>query len=334
MEFGTGNDQPKLSIAIPTWNRYQSLTSALNYLLPQLNNFSKEIEIIISDNGSDDDTAKVVAMFINQYPELKIIANKNSTNLGFYGNLMKCRELSSGKYLWVLSDDDYVVEGLIAEVVKNISSAKELAVIYLKNNLLRKDLRSYNLNRDQLLIQEGFKIGLISSVLFLNSKEHDEYIYQQYLNNAFLGFIFLLNAFNFSNEVIVIEGNCLKAANARPKGYNFFDIFINHMQQVIEYMHFINFPKKIIDKYRCNYLKNFISPYYLLYKGEKVLKFGDFKKSEISPVKDVERWTRTTYADLKCYWLYFYPLQLTPSFVFASAIKIRRKFIKNKIRES
>jgi abequosyltransferase len=330
MEFGTGNEPPILSIAIPTWNRCKSLNSALNYLLMQINNFSKEIEIIISDNGSDDDTAKVVAMYIKQYPQLKIIGNRNATNLGFYGNLMKCRELSSGKFFWVLSDDDYVVEGLITEIIRNISLAKEVAVVYLKNNLLQKDLKSYKLNRDQLLIQEGFKIGLISSVLFLNNKEHDEFIYQGYPNNAFLGFIFLLNAFNFSDEVIVIEGNCLKAANAKPKGYNFFDIFINHMQQVIEYMHFIRFPKKIIDKYRCTYLKNFIGPYYLLYKGEKALKFGDFKNSEIASIHDVEMWTHKAYADLNCYWLYFYPLRLTPSFLFASALKIRSKLLKRK----
>lgn len=330
MEFGTGNNLPILSIAIPTWNRCESLNSALKYLLPQINNFSKQVEILISDNGSEDDTAKVVAMYINRYPELKIIANKNSTNLGFYGNLMKCRELSSGKFLWVLSDDDYVADGLIAEVMKNISSAEELAVIYLKNNVFQNELKSHKLNRDQLLIQEGFKIGLISSVLFLNNKENDEFIYEKYFNNAFLGFIFLLNAFNFNNQVIVIEGNCLKAANAKPKGYNFFDIFINHMQGVIEYMRSINFPQKIIMKYRCEYLRNFIGPYYLVYKGEKVLKFGDFKKSEIASIKEVETWIYNAYADLKCYWFYFYPLRITPWFLFASALKIRTKWLKRK----
>lgn len=328
MVSGTDNETVALSIAMPTWNRSNNLYEALTCLLPQIYNYSKQIEIIISDNASSDDTQDIITKFKDLYPSLNIITNRNNNNLGFYGNLRKCRELSSGKYLWILSDDDYVCPDLISVILNKIIEANEFAVIYLKNARLQSSFHSYNLDRDQLLIQEGAKIGLISSVLFLNKKEFDKVLYQQYSNSAFLGFIFLLNSFNFCKNVIVIEGNCLMAANAKVKGYNFFDIFINHMEHVVEYMHSINLPSKIINRFRCSYLINSIRLYYIIFKGEKGLKFGNFETSEISSIKEIEFWIYKSYSDLKCYWLYFHILIYIPSNFFTSALKIRRKMLK------
>jgi glycosyltransferase involved in cell wall biosynthesis len=326
MVFGTDKILPLLTIAIPTWNRSRSLNIALEHLLPQVANYSKQIEIIISDNGSDDDTGTVVTKFIHSYPQLNIISNKNAENLGFYGNLRKCRKLSSGKYFWVLSDDDYVCEDIISAILQQIQGSNDFAVIYLKNNTHQSQLRNYNSNRDQLLIQESYNIGLISSVIFLNKKEFDESIYLKYNNSAFLGFLLLLNSFNFNTQVIVIEGNCLKPANDSSKGINFFDIFINHMEHVIDYMHFLKLPGKIINKFRCAYLVNFIRRYYILFRAEKALKIGTF---EISPIKEIEQWIHKSYSNLKCYWLHFYLLTLLPSYLFTIALKTRRMLKKN-----
>ncbi|MEO7961910.1 MAG: glycosyltransferase family 2 protein, partial [Ginsengibacter sp.] len=202
MASGTNNNVPLLSIAMPTWNRSANLQEALMHLLPQVTPYSKQIQIIISDNGSTDDTQDVIKKVIHQYPELNIIANKNDTNLGFYGNLWKCRQLSSGKYLWVLSDDDYVCEGLIQEVIDSINISKKLAVIYLKINSTLTSFIRKRMSRDQLLAEEGYHIGLISSVIFLNEKQSDKALYEKYPTSAFLGFIFLLHAFVFSRNVI------------------------------------------------------------------------------------------------------------------------------------
>lgn len=329
MAFGTNEEQIiLLSIVIPTWNRSSSLDAALRHLLPQLESYSREIEIIISDNGSTDDTQNALKKVNSACPNLNIRLNRNKENLGFYGNLKICRELSIGKYLWVLSDDDYVCAGVINDIMRNIFKADTFAVIFLKNNPLKNNFKSYVLDRDELLIQEVYKIGLISSVIFLNKKEFDDHIYSEYNNSAFLGFLFLLNSFNFNRRVIIIEGNCLMGSQAKPKGYNFFDIFINHMEHVITYMHFLRIPGKIIKKFRQLYLTNFIARYYILLKGEKKLKFGEFQTLEISSVKEIEKWIRRSYSDMLCYWSNFYPLTLIPGYIFASALKIRKMIIK------
>lgn len=321
MVSGIDDKIPLLTIAIPTWNRSISLNKALEHLFPQLENYSKQIEIIISDNGSDDDTQYIIRKFIDQYQQLNIISNKNSANIGFYDNFKKCRELSSGKYLWVLSDDDYVCSDIITVILNKICETTEFAVLYLKNKTYQSQFLSYNLDSDQLLIQESYRIGLISSVIFLNKKEFDEILYKKYHDSAFIGFIFLLNSFNFNKNVIIVEGNCLIPANAKPTGYNFFNIYINHMNHVIDYMHYIKLSSKVIKKFRCSYLKNFLSIYYIIYKAEKKLKFGVF---EASSIKEIETWIQKGYSDLWYYWFFFYPLSLIPSSFLSSVFKLRR----------
>ena len=62
-----------LTIAIPTYNRANILHIALGILLPQINNYSSEIELIISDNASNDNTQKVIKDLLSQYPTINSI---------------------------------------------------------------------------------------------------------------------------------------------------------------------------------------------------------------------------------------------------------------------
>jgi abequosyltransferase len=54
------NEQPILTIAIPTYNRDFILSKALDNLLPQLSIYEDDIELIISDNASTDNTQEVI----------------------------------------------------------------------------------------------------------------------------------------------------------------------------------------------------------------------------------------------------------------------------------
>ncbi|MDO9375581.1 MAG: glycosyltransferase family 2 protein [Ferruginibacter sp.] len=325
MVSGTGDERPILTIAIPTWNRAGTLTNALKHLLPQVSYFRAKIEIVISDNGSTDNTWEVITEAIAQHQSVKIIANRQAQNTGFFENLKKCRELGSGRYLWVLSDDDFVTDGLLNVIMENLGSNNLIATLFLKNAAKKIGFNVYRSNRDRLLIEENYHIGLISSVIFLNEKQNDHEIYSRYHGNAFLGFLLLLSAFTNNHEVVIVEGNCLTAANASSKGINFFDIFINHMEGVIDFMRHLTVPESIITKFRCSYLVYFIRRYYILFKAEKSLKVGNF---EHSPLKDIEDWVHKSYSHLKCYWVHFYVVTFVPGYVLNIALKTRR-LLKN-----
>ena len=97
-----------LSLAIPTFNRKDSLLRSLNNISNQTDSIKKNLfEIVISDNCSTDQTGEVVSLWMTENPEINLKYNKNNSNYGYDINCHKAIEMSSGKYVWLISDDDF-----------------------------------------------------------------------------------------------------------------------------------------------------------------------------------------------------------------------------------
>ncbi len=73
-----------LTIAIPTYNRAAYLSECLESVLPQI---QEEMEVIISNNASTDNTEEVVKKYL-QYPFVRYYKDKK--NLGVDRNVLKC----------------------------------------------------------------------------------------------------------------------------------------------------------------------------------------------------------------------------------------------------
>lgn len=66
-----------------------------------------DLEIVISDDASSDDTFAVMQAAVAGYAgPHRIVLNRNPTNLGIGGNLNRMVELSSGELLFVTAGDD------------------------------------------------------------------------------------------------------------------------------------------------------------------------------------------------------------------------------------
>ena len=70
---------PLLTIAIPTFNRACQLGTLLGILEPQLAPYP-EIELLVSDNASEDTTPAVLAQAAPRIPRLRI--HRHATNIG------------------------------------------------------------------------------------------------------------------------------------------------------------------------------------------------------------------------------------------------------------
>lgn len=113
-------NSPLLTIAIPTYNRAELLSICLESILSQLDADSlAEVELLVSDNASTDNTEQVVEAFAK---ECKIFYFKNKSNLGFDGNFIQCFDKSHGKYLWVFSDDDLLLPGALLQILSMLRS--------------------------------------------------------------------------------------------------------------------------------------------------------------------------------------------------------------------
>jgi glycosyltransferase involved in cell wall biosynthesis len=115
------------SICIPTYNRAEFLKECLDSVLCQVKN-KREVEVIVIDNASPDDTQTVVGEFIKSYDCLKYY--RNERNLGLAGNQIKCIEYATGDYVTLLGDDDIYLDGQIDRILKVVSE-REYAVVAL-----------------------------------------------------------------------------------------------------------------------------------------------------------------------------------------------------------
>lgn len=91
----------KVQIFIPTFNRCEKLKNAI---ISCLNQTYGNIECIILDNHSDDNTEQMSRILLENDPRIRYV--KNSHNLGMIGNFNNIRNLISADFFCVLTDDD------------------------------------------------------------------------------------------------------------------------------------------------------------------------------------------------------------------------------------
>jgi len=96
-----GQNLPLVSVLIPTFNRAHYFRYALDSVLRQT---YANIEIVITDNSTNDETYNIVQPFLQDYPSIKYY--RNPENIGPVLNFIKAYELSSGEYINFLMDDD------------------------------------------------------------------------------------------------------------------------------------------------------------------------------------------------------------------------------------
>lgn len=114
-------DAPKVSVCIPTYNRADYLKIALNSVICQTYN---NIEIIISDNCSTDNTQKMV----EGIKDNRIIYHKFLNPVPPIRNWNNCVELSSGEYITFLTDDDIMEKSYVETLLELITMDKHISL--------------------------------------------------------------------------------------------------------------------------------------------------------------------------------------------------------------
>jgi glycosyltransferase involved in cell wall biosynthesis len=107
----------KLSICIPTYNRAGFLDPLLTSLLAQIaaSGQANEIEVLVSDNCSPDDTPAVAAKFKGV-----IRYWRNVENIGPDANFLKLFGEAQGRYIWLPGDDDTVRDDTLSYLLRMI----------------------------------------------------------------------------------------------------------------------------------------------------------------------------------------------------------------------
>jgi glycosyltransferase involved in cell wall biosynthesis len=150
------NIYPIISICIPTRNRAAFLEENLSNLIKIIDQFNLEekIEIIISDNGSTDNTTQVLNNVIEK-KYIKILKHPN--NIGFSGNVLSMLKKATGKYVWMLGDDDKLDKDAFIEIIKIVSRKDCPDIIVGKIKMKYSELIISHPIKDKFIMDLGVK---------------------------------------------------------------------------------------------------------------------------------------------------------------------------------
>ncbi len=120
MEARSSSENVYLTIAIPTYNRSDSLYNLLQSVLGQVSDCD---EVIVSDDGSSDDTYQK----IRDIQRIRIA--RAETNQGMVANWNRCLQTASRDWICIIHDDDELRPGAIESLRSACSSVREPALV-------------------------------------------------------------------------------------------------------------------------------------------------------------------------------------------------------------
>jgi len=115
---------PLLTIIMPTYNSAATLDIALESIIHQT---FQNIEVLIIDGLSRDDTIEIAKKYQLEFPQIKITSE---TDKGIYDAMNKGIGIAQGEWVYFMGSDDSLYETTTLEQVLNNEKIKNLDVIY------------------------------------------------------------------------------------------------------------------------------------------------------------------------------------------------------------
>ena len=139
------NNLPLVSIGIPTYNRAGSLSRAIESALAQ---DYGNLEIVISDNASTDETQTICEKFAQQDARVRYF--RQPVNQGAAANFNAALQQARGEFFMWLSDDDWLGAGFIEACAQTLMEHKDYALVCGRTRFIEAEICVY----------EGEKINL------------------------------------------------------------------------------------------------------------------------------------------------------------------------------
>lgn len=303
----------KLTIAVPTYNRGKYILKSLNSILEQL---TDDIEVIVCDNASTDDTKEVLQPLI-QCNKISYYCAESNGGMDF--NFLSCLEHAKGDYVLLFSDDDYLLDGAINHIIDLINYEKP-DYINLNSAIFEKSINEATIPRLKILGDNdlitydknlfiktlGFSITYLSATiikkeLFLNIQNPKKY-YGTYFLHAHIA----LETMNGNKKMIVTKNPYVAARMGNSGGFNLYEVWVHQYKKLLLDTAVKNgFSKKTMESIYKKDINGFIRDSIKCYRLDKSKPY-DMRCNHI------------LYENTKEYfsvWIKTFPIAFAPSFI-------------------
>lgn len=225
-------EQPLLSLCIPIYNRLSYLERQLARMLEDKDLFVKQIQLIISDNCSEDDLESCCIRFQKQ--GLNLVYHRNVVNIGAECNFEWCYNHANAKYIWILGSDDIPKKGVVRKIVECLETGY-YGLLHLSMTKMDQELTIYH-NSDKMAVRMNYWVTFVSAnILLLESLKKMNI--SKGNGSMIIHVPIILNACFFSPENAVLylpqffeEGT----DGANNGGYNLFQVFVGNLFAIYE----------------------------------------------------------------------------------------------------
>ena len=131
-------DEPQLSIVVLTYNRACLLRQCLYSLIEQ-NIEARLVEIVVADDGSTDDTSRVVSEFMRKWPRL-VYARQPHKGIPATRNLGILN--ASAELIAIVADDYVLAPDYVRTILRFFKERPHAAIVRFKIVVYREDIFS------------------------------------------------------------------------------------------------------------------------------------------------------------------------------------------------
>lgn len=139
-----------LSIVIPTYNAEQFLDKGLPTFIMDDKDLLDKLEVLVIVDGSPDDSAKVAQKYVDQYPNVfKVIEKENG---GHGSGINVGSKLATGKYFKVIDADDWVDTEVLVRLMKLLENEDCDAIIssYITYDISKDEYEDRRVSMDDM----------------------------------------------------------------------------------------------------------------------------------------------------------------------------------------
>jgi glycosyltransferase involved in cell wall biosynthesis len=242
----------KLSIIIPVYNTEKYIRKCIDSCLDQ-DLDSTEYEIILVDDGSTDNSLKILLEYGQKYNNITVLTQANKKQGAARNHGLK---YAKGKYIWFVDSDDWV-EANVLNVLTTQVEKNNLDILafgarntYEEETLIEKRKIWYKENyiyKDrEVLLENKFNVNLPFHIfrrdfLSINNLELLENIYFE--DNEFMIRVFDVVKLFMYVDLVCYNVLLRKESTTRTTNYSHFFGLITVIQSLIKYVETKNLPK-------------------------------------------------------------------------------------------
>lgn len=257
-----------LSVLIPVYNTEKYIRRCTDSIL--IKEILEDIEVILVNDGSKDNSLKIMNELKKQYPDSVIVVDKEN---GGHGSTINAGlKIATGKYFRVIDSDDWVNSKDFVKFVQKLRNEDVDAVItnYKKetvSNGLSESIKWKKLKKDKVYNFDNFDLSLLDGDYFVMANTTYK---TNVLRDAKLNLLEKTFYVDMQYNIIPI----LYVKNFKFMNFNIYRYFIGRPDQSMNLQNFV--------KNRGNHEK--VMKYLIEYYTKNLNKFSDNKKAYIKKI--------------------------------------------------